>query len=283
MLLLALSVGMIAPAATVSAASQGRQQISSAATDGDTIKPEFKTSAEALRAANHAKEAVSSRSTLKQSLANVEKAQDTLNKAVNSKDRDATNRANQALARAEETYTNDLADITGISNKDIRAIHDTGMGWGEVAHELGVHPDLVGFDHNRDDAKYLARTSKQSNQPAGIDPDELNEATARNMSSGWSQGHGASMQSGVHSGSGSTDDAVGISGTGGVRRGVDASGNRIDAHDDNMGKDSLSGTHGNLGSQQESGSYSDSRDSGYSGDKGDSDSHGGSGGDGGKW
>ena len=278
--LLTLSVGMIAPAATVSAATQGRQQVSSAATDADTIKPEFATSAEALRAANHAKEAVSSKSTLKQSLANVEKAQNTLNKAVNSKDRDAINRANQALAKAEETYTRDLADITGLNNKDIRSIHDTGMSWGEVAHELGVHPDLIGFDHNRDDAKHSAGMSKQSSHPAGIDSKELNEATARNMSSGWSRGHGVGLESGVHSEPGPTGDTVGLSGTGGVRHGVDESGNRRDAHD--KGKDSLSGNLGDLGNQPDSGGH-DSRGSG--GDSGGSGSGGsggsGSGGDGG--
>lgn len=269
--LLALSLGMIAPAAAVSAATQGRQPVSSAATDADIIKPEFATSAEALRAANHAKEAVNSKSTLKQSLANVKNAQDTLNKAVNNKDRDAINRANQALSKAEETYTTDLADITGVSNKDIRAIHDTGMSWGEVAHELGVHADLVGFDHTRDDAKHSTGMSKQSSHPAGIDPDELNEATARNMSSGWSRGHSA----GVQSGSGFTGDTVGISGAGGVRHGVDASGNRTDAHD-NIGKDSLSGNLGELGGQHESNSYGDSSGSGYSSGRSDSESHGGS-------
>ena len=269
--MLAVSMGMIASAATVSAATQGRQPVSFAAADTDNIKPEFATSAEALRAANHAKEAVNSKSNLKQSLANVEKAQATLNKAVNSKDRNAIKRATQALAKAEETYTSDLADITGVSTQDIRTIHDTGMDWGEVAHELGLHPDLIGFDHNRNETKHLEGTSKQSNQSAGIDPDELNEATARNMSSGWSQGHGVGEQSG----SGSTGGTVGISAAGGVRHGVDASGNRIDARDD-MDKDSFSGNLGNLGSQQGEGSYGDSSETGNSGGRNDTDSHGGS-------
>lgn len=279
--LLTLSMGMIAPAAIVSAANQdGRQPVSSIATDADNIKPEFATSADALRAATRAKEAVNRNSSLKQSLANVENAQNRLKKAVNSDDRNAITRANQALAKAEEAYIGDLADITGVSNKDIMAMHDTGMSWGDVAHELGVHADVVGLGHTRDD------TSTRSNHTAGrIDARELNEATARNMSSGWSLGHGVGVQSGVNYG-GFRDDTVGISGAGEIH-GVESSGNRVDTHD-NRDEDMSMDRSRDIGDQYGSGSYGDASgksraddSDSHSGGRGDSGGSGGSSGDGG--
>ena len=61
MVVLALSVGMIAPAVIVSAATQAeRPSVSSVANDTGKSKPKSANSAEALRAENRTKEAVNS-------------------------------------------------------------------------------------------------------------------------------------------------------------------------------------------------------------------------------
>jgi hypothetical protein len=47
------------------------------------------------------------------------------------------------------------ADATGRSIADLRAMRDGGAGWGQMAHELGVHPGLgsiMGGGQGREDA-----------------------------------------------------------------------------------------------------------------------------------
>jgi hypothetical protein len=47
------------------------------------------------------------------------------------------------------------SDATGRSISDLRAMRDDGAGWGQMAHELGVHPGLgsiMGGGHGREDA-----------------------------------------------------------------------------------------------------------------------------------
>jgi hypothetical protein len=59
------------------------------------------------------------------------------------------------------------ADQTGISIADLRARHDAGEGWGQIAKDLGVSPGIGsvmgnGGGHGRDNAP-----GQQKNQPEG--------------------------------------------------------------------------------------------------------------------
>ena len=47
------------------------------------------------------------------------------------------------------------ADAKGMSVADLRAMRADGPGWGQIAHELGLHPGLgsiMGGGHGRDEA-----------------------------------------------------------------------------------------------------------------------------------
>lgn len=74
------------------------------------------------------------------------------------------------------------AQRTGIEQGDIAQMRADGMGWGEIAHALGVHPGVLGLGH-----------SKKSTA-AGVD-DELAMATAVDMKNGNGMGHGKSSNS----------------------------------------------------------------------------------------
>jgi len=61
---------------------------------------------------------------------------------------------------------------------DIAGMREAGMGWGEIAHALGVHPGTLGLGHT----KGIAPQS----------PTETQLATARNPQTGEAIGHGVS-------------------------------------------------------------------------------------------
>ncbi len=101
------------------------------------------------------------------------------------------------LASMEKVYTDAVAEGTGVVASDILAMRTSGMGWGEIAHELGVHPSALGLGHDK-------ATKSQFNETAtatgitGIEPDELAEATARDTRNGLSKGRGLNAYSGIH-------------------------------------------------------------------------------------
>ena len=72
----------------------------------------------------------------------------------------------QALDRA-------VANATGVSFKEITAMRTSGLGWVQIAYEIGVYPGALG----------LAQGRSQK-------PDEIEMATARNAVTGLSTGHG---------------------------------------------------------------------------------------------
>ena len=50
-----------------------------------------------------------------------------------------------AAQQALDTATGALATASGVSQADIDGMRASGMGWGEIAHELGVHPSVLGL------------------------------------------------------------------------------------------------------------------------------------------
>lgn len=71
-----------------------------------------------------------------------------------------------------ETATGALAAVSGVTQEDIEGMRASGMGWGEIAHELGVHPSVLGLGH----AKQMAK-AERSRSAKGFDADS---ATASN-------------------------------------------------------------------------------------------------------
>ena len=263
--LLAVSMGMISQPVLVSAATTDTpQSTSTAAKDSDNATPAFDNPADALRAANRAEKAAVSNGSLRNALGEVEKAQETMAKTIKSGDQSAMAAARVGLAKAEGHYVSELADISGVSEADIASMRDSGMGWGQVGHELGVHPGVLGSGHSGEKSKHQEGVTTGSNHMGGVDAHEIREATAINMESGWSQGHGVGIQSGVHkSGTGSSRDTGGISGAGGM-------GHRSDQQD-TMGSN-------NSGHRNDFDNSNDNNN--HSGNRGNSNGSGGSSGGG---
>jgi hypothetical protein len=69
-------------------------------------------------------------------------------KAHKSHDREAAQRAEEALAaseeRVEQARTEALAHVAGISPAQVEALRKDGRSWGQAAGELGVHPGFLG-------------------------------------------------------------------------------------------------------------------------------------------
>ena len=92
-----------------------------------------------------------------------------------------------ALEAAETNYGSALGIETG-AIADMRA---SGMGWGEIAHELGVHPGSLGLGHKNRERNRLG-TDDELNAEV-ISDVELAEATARNPKTGNAKGHGQGL------------------------------------------------------------------------------------------
>lgn len=88
---------------------------------------------------------------------NVDTAQEEYDTAKSALDSDLENVALQeALDEAEsklEDAKESLANASGTSLESINEMRDSGMGWGEIAHELGIHPSVLGLGHNKKNMK----------------------------------------------------------------------------------------------------------------------------------
>ena len=263
--------------------------------DIDDEAPAFANPAQAQHAANLAEQAALSDDSVKESLQDVEDAQDALDEALESKDPDAVAAAREALAKAEDAYTEELADITGVIESDISAMRDSGMGFGVIAHELGVHPGLLGLGHTKGKQKHNAGKFAEPTI-SGVDKQELAEATARNMKSGWSKGHGVGVQAGVHDpGTGLFDGATkggrgkgndkdrgshGVSGAGGLGSGSGHGASGVGGGHGNSGGNK-GGTAGSSGGPGNSGGHSNAGGQGKGGNNGSNGNSGGHGNSGG--
>ena len=263
----------------------------------------FNNPAQAQRAANLAEQAAINNDSVKEALQNVEDAQKALDEALtvspdNAKaiDADAIAAARETLAKAEEAYSKELADITGVTETDIASMRDLDMGWGQICHELGLHPSANGLGRFKEKHQYQAGIVAEPTI-SGVNPQELVEATARNMQSGWSKGHGVGVRSGVHdAGTGLFDGAIssgrgrghnkdrGVSGAGGLGHGggpdgsmdgsgVDGgrgnSGGNKGGNTSSSGGPGNSGGHSNSGGQDKAGKDGSPGKSGSNGNSGD--------------
>ncbi len=90
----------------------------------------------------------------------------------------------------EIAYEEALATAVGTSADEIEAMRASGMGWGEIAHALDIHPGLLGLGHtkrNKNKNKYgdVEVVDDSADDAAA----ELAEATARDTQTGFAKGH----------------------------------------------------------------------------------------------
>ena len=84
----------------------------------------------------------------------------------------------------------------GVPAEDVISMRRSGMGWGQIAHELGIHPGALGLGHTKN-KQYGYQKSKMRGKNLG-ETGELEAITSRNLKTGWSKGHGTDLSS--HSG-----------------------------------------------------------------------------------
>lgn len=101
-----------------------------------------------------------------------------------------------AYEAAQAAADEKLAQFAGVPVEDIVSMRQSGMGWGQIAHELGIHPSSLGLGRGK------TKTSGQQESKLKGRPfqeaDELGGITSRNLKTGWSKGHGVDLSS--HSG-----------------------------------------------------------------------------------
>jgi hypothetical protein len=108
----------------------------------------------------------------------------------------AVEEAKKAYDEAQESADEKLAEFAGVPAEDITSMRRSGMGWGQIAHELGIHPGALGLGHTKN-KQYGYQKSKMKGKNLG-ETDELEAITGRNLKTGWSKGHGTDLSS--HSG-----------------------------------------------------------------------------------
>jgi hypothetical protein len=97
----------------------------------------------------------------------------------------------RANHRAAEMHAEALVARTcGTTQEQIAEMRSQGMGWGQIASNMGVHPGTLGLGHDA--------------QPRSGDQAEMRQATARNTETGRSAMHGGSSGAAGMSGANAT-------------------------------------------------------------------------------
>jgi len=110
---------------------------------------------------------------------------------------------------AQNALDKAIGELAGVSEEAIGDMRDSGMGWGQIAHELGVHPGVLGLGHTKRHRENMAIDIAE-NLPA---PElEIAEATQRDVKHGWAKGHGmtTSVASSSKKGLGLAETDLGI-------------------------------------------------------------------------
>ncbi len=155
---------------------------------GENETPSYANPAQAAHAASLAEAAASQPDeSTAAALSAVEQAEADLAEAEQNGIQEQIDQALENLAVAQEAYADLIAEKTGVISEEIMDMRSIGMGWGQIARELGVHPGLLGLGH----------TKNKHGAYAEADMDEMAEATSRNTRSGWSNGHGVGLNAGV--------------------------------------------------------------------------------------
>lgn len=177
-------------------------------------------------------------------LAAVDKANEELGKAMEAADPGAIEQAEIDVAAAEQAYADAVAELTGVISQDLLDMREAGMGWGNIAKELGVHPGVLGLGHTKGKQKSKAEAYEGATTVGSIEASEVVEATARNTRSGYAKGHGLAMNTGVDSdtsslgfGAKSKSKGTGVAGASGLGSGQGTASNNGNRGGDNNSSD----------------------------------------------
>ena len=84
---------------------------------------------------------------LANTLERVKEAGSALEKAEARGDEQAIKRARTHHRMAQREMEQNLAYLAGVKPEDVAAMRGAGMGWGQIAQELGLHPGVLGLGH----------------------------------------------------------------------------------------------------------------------------------------
>lgn len=108
--------------------------------------------------------------------------------------------AQQAVDDAYAAVDERLAEVAGVDKQSISDKREDGYGWGQICHELGVHPSVLG---NKYGHQKMSQYNAQARHGFGK-KGEISAATTRDVKTGWARGHGKSV-SGKSNGKGKAD------------------------------------------------------------------------------
>lgn len=100
--------------------------------------------------------------------------------------KDDKEQAYNNLKAARENYADEIERLTGLASEDIYTMREDGMGWGQIAHELGVPPGTLGLGHTK---KNRVDPTANDADDYQISDNEIAKATKRDTKQGWSKNH----------------------------------------------------------------------------------------------
>ena len=102
---------------------------------------------------------------------------------------EAIQKALDAYEEAQAKADKALADAGAVTENDIADMRADGMGWGDICHELGLHPSILGLGHYKDKGHPLGKHGEES---LNTDRD-LETASVKGHSQGHSKGKGLGL------------------------------------------------------------------------------------------
>lgn len=86
---------------------------------------------------------------LSEAQANLAQAEEDLANLPDDATEEEINTAKDAVLAAEDEFLG----LLGATTQDIEDRREEGMGWGEIAHDLGLHPSFLGLGHLKDKSR----------------------------------------------------------------------------------------------------------------------------------
>ena len=158
-------------------------------------------------------------------------AEQELKDAVLSKDQERIDAAQKAYDSAKANYEKAYAEEVTATREEIAAMREQDMGWGEIAHKLGVHPSVLGLGNakqknslrNQVQAREQKQTtsqgtSSQADKGKGLGLGRAGDTDGKGKGQGSSAGRGGGNsggRGGGHGGSGGHGGGGGQGGGGG--------------------------------------------------------------------
>jgi hypothetical protein len=174
------------------------------------------------------------------------------------------------LATLEDSLTDLLAYDSGLTEQEIQNMRASGLGWGQIAQELGIHPSVLGLGHGKKTSNKTVETELTAAEIAEIDSEETVQAASRNTKNGVANGLNKTTKAQTHSpGTGLNTDSTGKTSDDTGRNGSKGNSNHGDTDNSNGGdNDKSNGGNGKSGTNDKGNGKSESKDKGNKGGNG---------------